>query len=328
MQDSFGRQVSYLRVSVTDRCNLRCRYCMAEDMQFLPRDTILSYEEIYAIVTRFMAHGIDKVRLTGGEPLVRRDIVELVHALGRHIASGDLAELTMTTNGTLLAQHAQMLADNGIRRINVSLDSLDPETFAHITRRGRIEPVLAGIAAAKEAGLRVKINMLALGAVNRDSLLPMAQWCAREDLDLTLIETMPLGETGEDREEQHVPLEQFLAPLTDQHDLLPLDERSSGPARYVRVGDTGLKLGLITPLSANFCDGCNRLRLTTEGKIYPCLGHALALDFKAALREGGLDAVDRLLQRALQLKPERHEFNAQLAGNSERLERHMSVTGG
>lgn len=297
-------------------------------MTFLPRDRLLSYEDILLLADRFIAHGIRKIRLTGGEPLVRRDMADLVKALGKRVAGGQLSELTMTTNGVLLESYAPILAASGIRRINVSLDSLDPEEFRRITRRGDIAPVLAGIAAAKDAGIAVKINMMALGRENQDALLPMARWCAELGHDLTLIETMPLGETGEDRAAQHMPLDDFIRPLADRFDLQPIDYRSAGPARYVRVEPLGLRLGLITPLSQNFCAGCNRLRLTTEGKIYPCLGHDLAVDFRSAIARGGMAEVDRLLATVLRLKPERHDFNAQLFGSQHRLERHMSVTGG
>ena len=328
LKDQFGRSIDYLRISVTDRCNFRCTYCMAEQMTFLPKTELLSLEEITLIAERFIGHGIRKIRLTGGEPLVRRDMKDVVQRLGRHVKSGALDELTMTTNGSLLTEYADHLAAHNIRRINVSLDTTDPKRFARITRGAKLEQVLAGIAAARAAGLDVKINMVALRGFNEIDLLPMAQFCSANGLVLTVIETMPLGDTGTDRIGEHIALDEFLRPLSDAYALRPLPHRSAGPARYYAVEGLDLRLGTITPLSANFCDGCNRLRLTTDGKIYMCLGHDAHVDLRAAVRRDGIPAVDRLLQRALRLKPRRHDFEAQLDGSARNLERHMNVTGG
>jgi GTP 3',8-cyclase len=328
MIDGFGRRIDYLRISVTDRCNFRCHYCMPENQTFLPRRDLLDYAEIGMLAERFIAHGIRKIRLTGGEPLLRKDVSVLIRELGRHVQSGALDELTLTTNGSRLEQFAPVLAQAGIRRINVSLDSLDPAIFREITRGGDLDQVLAGIAAAQAAGLAVKINMVALKGWNEADLLPLAQFCADKGFDLSLIETMPLGEGVSGRQDRFIPLDRFIAPLRAQYELTPLAHRSAGPARYHLVSPLGLRLGLITPMSRNFCDDCNRLRLTTDGKIYMCLGSEMHLDFRAALREQGLDAVDRLLRQALRLKPERHDFEQQLAAPETRLARHMNATGG
>jgi GTP 3',8-cyclase len=328
MIDGFGRKIDYLRISVTDRCNFRCHYCMPEKQSFLPHNALLDYTEIALLVDRFIAHGIRKVRLTGGEPLVRRDIDVLVTALGNHVKAGRLDELTMTTNGSLLAQHAPMLAAAGIRRINVSLDSLDPERFAQITRRGDLAAVLAGIAAAKAHDIHIKINMVALKNQNEADIVPMANWCAENGFDLSVIETMPLGEGMSSRQDDYIALDAFIAPLRQDNALSPMAHRSAGPARYWSVDPLKLRLGLITPMSNNFCDDCNRLRLTTDGKIYMCLGSQMHVDFKNAMRSGGMDAVDKLLQNALRLKPERHDFEEQLRNPEQRLDRHMNATGG
>ena len=327
LTDALGRRISYLRISVTDRCDLRCRYCMAERMTFLPKDQVLTLEEIALLADLFIARGVRKIRLTGGEPLVRRDIVDLVRRIGRHLGEG-LDELTLTTNGTRLAQHAEALFDAGARRINVSLDSRDPERFAHVTRNGDIRPVIEGLAAAKAAGLAVKINMVALKGINEDEILPMLQWCDREGFDLTLIETMPLGETGEDRTDHYLPLTQVVEQLRLHHELLPIAHRTGGPSRYHAVEGMGVRLGLITPLTNNFCADCNRMRMTCEGKIFMCLGHEDHVDLKTAFREGGVDAVQPLIDRALRLKPASHDFR--IGGNAPAaaVNRHMSVTGG
>ena len=328
LTDGYGRRISYLRISVTDRCDLRCRYCMSEKMEFLPRKDILSFEEIDIIASAFIARGVRKIRLSGGEPLVRRGVVDLAHRLGRHLQSGALDELTMTSNATRLAQHAAALVDAGIRRVNVSLDTCDPDTFRHITRWGELEKTLDGIAAAKAAGLQVKINMVALKGLNDDQIVPMMRWCADEGHDLTLIETMPLGQIDEDRHDRYLPLDGVQSDLEEQFQLVPLAERSGGPARYWKVEELGLKLGLITPLTNNFCDGCNRVRITVSGKIYMCLGHDDHLDLKSALREGGTEALDRVLDQAMILKPERHDFQISAGQNDPAVTRHMSVTGG
>ena len=326
MIDAHGRRIEYLRISVTDRCDLRCRYCMAEKMTFLPRRALLALEEIAIIAERFIARGVKKIRLSGGEPLVRSDVGDLVKRLGQHVGNG-LDELTMTTNATRLAQHAQGLSDAGIRRINVSLDSRDPDRFRYITRQGDVAQVLAGIAEAKHVGLRVKINMVALAGLNEDEIASMLQWCVDEGHDLSLIETMPLGAIDEDRTDRFVPLTRVFDQLSATFALARDGYRSGGPARYWRVGDSGTRLGLISPLTANFCDGCNRVRLTTEGKLYACLGHDDQVDLKTALREGGVAALDAAIDEALRIKPKRHDFRIE-AGAAPAVARHMSVTGG
>lgn len=328
MQDNFGRIIDYLRISVTDRCNFRCTYCMPEQQAFLPRNDLLDYTEISLIAARFIRHGIRKIRLTGGEPLARRDVDVLIRELGRHVQSGALEELTLTTNGSRLAEHADRLVQSGVRRINVSLDSLDAARFRAITRGGDLAQVIDGIAAAKQAGLAIRINMVALKGVNDDALPAMADYCATNGFDLALIETMPLGDGVAGRTGQFVALEQFLAPLAAKNSLHPLDHRTAGPARYYRVEPLGLRLGLITPMTHNFCGDCNRLRLGSDGKVHMCLGSELHVDFRDAIRNGGLDAVDGLLQKALRLKPERHDFERQLEDRNLRLHRHMNATGG
>jgi len=322
--DQHGRAIRYLRISVTDRCDLRCRYCMAEQMTFLPRSALLSLEEIAIIAERFVARGVTKIRLSGGEPLVRRDVGELVKRLGRHVGSG-LDELTMTTNGTRLAEHAGALVDAGVRRVNVSLDTLDPDRFRFITRHGDVAQVIGGIRAARDAGLRVKINAVALKGLNEDELPSLLGWCVDEGLDLSLIETMPLGAIDEDRTDRFLPLTAVMDGLKARFPIVRDAHRTGGPARYWRVDGTDTKLGLISPLTANFCDGCNRVRLTTEGKLYLCLGHDDQVDLKAALREGGLDGLDGAIDRGLGLKPKRHDFRI---GGDPAVARHMSVTGG
>ena len=311
---------------MTDRCDLRCRYCMAEAMTFLPRSELLSLEEMALIAERFIDRGVRKIRLTGGEPLVRRDMIELAHRLGRHVGT-ELDELTLTTNGTRLAQHAKELYVAGIRRINVSLDSRDPVVFRHITRHGDVAPVLDGIAAARAAGLRVKINMVALKGLNADEIAPMLAWAVAEAHDLTLIETMPLGVIDEDRADRFLPLTAVFDQLRTQFALEPDSHRSGGPARYWRVAGTGTRLGLISPLTANFCGTCNRVRLSTDGKLHMCLGHEDHVDLRAAIRDGGLVEVDRRIGEALGQKPEAHDFSI-APGAAPAVRRHMSVTGG
>jgi GTP 3',8-cyclase len=324
--DRYGRAITYLRISVTDRCDLRCRYCMAEQMSFLPRSALLSLEEIALIAERFIARGVRKIRLTGGEPLVRRDMIELANRLGRQIGTA-LDELTLTTNGTRLAAHAIDLFDAGVRRINVSLDSRDPATFHYITRHGEVERVLEGIAAAKAAGLRVKINMVALKGLNEAEIAPMLAWCADEGHDLTLIETMPLGRIDEDRTDRFLPLPGVLDSLRGAFDLTPDAGTTGGPARYWRLAGANTRLGLISPLTGNFCATCNRVRLSTDGKLHMCLGHEDAVDLRAAIRTGGLAAVDAALDEAMRAKPERHDFRIE-AGAAPAVARHMSATGG
>lgn len=328
MQDSFGRKIDYLRISVTDRCNFRCTYCMPEQQTFMPRSDLLDYTEIALIAGRFIRHGIRKIRLTGGEPLARRDVDVLIRQLGRHVQSGVLDELTLTTNGSRLARFATTLFESGVRRINVSLDSLDAARFRALTRGGEIGEVLDGLAAAKRAGLAVRINMVALKGVNDGELLSIAEYCAANGFDLALIETMPLGDGVSGRTGQFVALDQFIEPLRQAGGLAPLDHRTAGPARYFRHGPLGLRLGLITPMTHNFCGDCNRLRLASDGKVHMCLGSEFHVDFRDAIRSGGLDAVDALLQKALRLKPERHDFERQMEDRSLRLHRHMNATGG
>jgi GTP 3',8-cyclase len=323
MIDSFGRRISYVRMSVTDRCDLRCRYCMAEKMAFLPRADVLSFEEIVALADIFIARGVNRIRLTGGEPLVRKGVDELIAELGRRIGNG-LDELTMTTNGTQLAAHARTIADAGIRRINVSLDSRDPERFRHITRRGDLAQVLAGIVAAADAGLKIKINMVALKGLNQDEIVPMLRWCADRGHDLTLIETMPLGEVEDDRTDHYLPLGDVRAALEREFGLIPSLARTGGPARYFEVDGLGVRLGLITPLSNNFCAGCNRIRVSAMGTVFGCLGHDQRIELRALLRSAGAQAVTRALDELLAGKPERHQFRIERSA----VDRHMNVTGG
>ena len=324
--DRHGRTISYLRVSVTDRCDLRCRYCMSEDMRFLPRDALLELDEIAAIAERFIARGVTKIRLTGGEPLVRRGAIDLARRLGRQVGQG-LDELTLTTNGTRLADHAGDLRAAGIRRINVSLDSLDPDRFRHITRHGDLSRVIEGIAVAKDAGIAIKINMVALKDLNQDEIPAMLAWCVEQGHDLSLIETMPLGTIDEDRADRFVPLTAVFDDLSRRFDLIRDPRSTGGPARYWRVGASPTRLGLISPLTANFCDGCNRVRLTTEGRLYACLGHDDQVDLKAALRTDGMTGLDAAIDEALAIKPARHDFRI-AAGAAPAVGRHMSVTGG
>lgn len=328
MADRFGRRIEYLRISVTDRCDLRCRYCMSESMTFLPRDQILTLEEIAIIADRFIARGVQKIRLSGGEPLVRRDFAELARRIGRHVKAGTLDELTLTTNGTQLANHAEMLAHAGVKRINVSLDTLDPDMFTRITRRGNIRKVFEGLEAASAAGLKVKINMVALKGLNEHEFLPMLRWCDAAGHDLTLIETMPLGMIDEDRVDRYLPLGEAVRQVAGEHALSPIAYRTGGPARYFAVEGMTARLGLITPLSDNFCAGCNRMRLTCQGRIYMCLGHEDHVDLKAAFREGGPAAIDALLDTALRLKPLAHDFAIGPGAKAAAVSRHMSVTGG
>ncbi len=328
--DPFGRRVSYLRVSVTDRCDLRCRYCMSERMEFRPRAELLSFDEIDMVAAAFIHRGTRKLRLTGGEPLVRRGFPELVRRLGRHLQTGALEELTLTTNATQLAPIAAEIAAAGVRRINISLDTLDPAAFAHITRGGDLARVLDGIAAARAAGMHVKINMVALKGLNEDAIEPMMAFAAAHGHDLVLIETMPLGAVEEDRTDRFLPLSAVRAGLESRHTLDPLPDRTGGPARYVRVRKTGLRLGFITPLSHNFCESCNRVRLTATGTLYLCLGQSAATDLRAVLRErpGDAAALDAAIVSAIARKPRAHDFAIDTRGAAPALARHMSVTGG
>jgi cyclic pyranopterin phosphate synthase len=326
--DRYGRHITYLRVSVTDRCDFRCTYCMAENMTFLPKKDVLTFEEIDTIVAAFVARGVSKVRLTGGEPLVRRDIMGLTERLGRHLNGGGLEELTFTTNGSQLARYADQLVAAGVRRINVSLDTLNAERFTAITRRGRIEDVLAGIAAAKAAGLAIKINMVAMRGVNDDEIEPMMAWAHGHGFGLTLIEGMPLGEVGIDRVDTYLPLKELRDSLAERLTLEPMAQRTGGPARYMRVTETGGVLGFITPMSHNFCESCNRVRLTATGQLFMCLGQEDQVDLRTALREGGADGLDEALERAMILKPKGHDFVLDRQHTGPAVMRHMSVTGG
>ncbi|HYE28480.1 MAG TPA: GTP 3',8-cyclase MoaA [Allosphingosinicella sp.] len=323
--DSFGRRISYVRLSVTDRCDLRCRYCMAETMRFLPKTDILALEEIVLLADIFIARGVTRIRLTGGEPLVRRGVEDLVARLGARIGRG-LDELTVTTNGTQLARYARLLRAAGIRRVNVSLDSRRDDRFRHITRGGDLGRVMAGIDAADAAGLAIKINLVALRGVNEDEIGDMLAWCAGRGFDLTLIETMPLGAVEEDRTRHYLPLDSVRRRLEERFALIPSLVRTGGPARYFDVGGTSVRLGLITPLTGNFCDGCNRIRVAATGTVYGCLGHDQKVELRDLLRLGGRAAVDAALDRLLAGKPRRHDFRIDAPRPA--VARHMSVTGG
>ncbi len=329
--DRFGRHVTYLRMSVTDRCDLRCTYCMAEHMIFLPRKDLLTLEELDHVATSFVARGVRKLRITGGEPLVRKDIGLLFERLGRLKDQG-LDELTLTTNATQLDKHADTLVKAGVKRVNISLDSLDPARFAEITRRGDLPKVLSGIDAAQEAGLKIKLNTVALKHQNVDELPDMIAWAHGRGIDMTLIEVMPLGETGEDRIDQYIPLPMVRDRLEAKWTLEDETNRdpNSGPSRYVSIKETGGRLGFITPLTNNFCAGCNRVRITCTGRIYMCLGQDDHVDLRAALRESDDPdaALDAALDKALLAKPEKHEFNISRRGSKPALPRHMSMTGG
>ena len=326
--DQFQRRISYLRLSLTDRCDLRCSYCMPERQTFLPRSEVLSLEEMHQLALGFIARGVTKIRLTGGEPLVRRDMIELVHALGRKLGDG-LEELTLTTNGTQLAAFADDLFAAGVRRVNVSLDTLDRAKFAELTRRDSLPQVLEGIAAAQAAGLKVKLNTVALKGINQAEIPELLVWAHRQQIDLTLIEVMPLGEVEGDRFDHYVPLTAVRTELEQRFALSPSAHRSGGPARYFDVAETGGRLGLITPLTANFCDGCNRVRVTATGQLFACLGGREQVDLRAALRsDDPLAGLAAGLDEAMRIKPERHHFAIDRAGQAPALARHMSVTGG
>jgi len=328
MIDPFGRHVSYLRVSVTDRCDLRCVYCMAEDMAFLPKAEVLSLEELERLCGAFVRKGVRKIRLTGGEPLVRRNVMTLIAGLGQLVKQGALDELTLTTNGTQLAKHAEGLAAAGIRRINVSLDTLDPAKFASVTRWGKLEQVMEGIMAAKAAGLHIKINAVALKGVNEDEYDRMVEWCGGHGFDLCLIETMPMGEVHADRTEQYVPLSAVRARLERHWTLVDSDYRTGGPARYVTVAETGHRLGFITPMTHNFCETCNRVRVTCTGTLYMCLGQEDAVDLRGPLRASESDhLLDQAIDAAIAKKPKGHDFIID-RGARPAVGRHMSVTGG
>jgi cyclic pyranopterin phosphate synthase len=329
MIDSFGRTITYLRLSVTDRCDLRCVYCMAEDMEFLPKADVLSLEELERLAGAFIRLGVRKLRLTGGEPLVRRGIMTLIERLGEHLRAGRLDELTLTTNGTQLAGQAAGLAAAGVRRINVSLDSLDSVMFRRITRTGDLAKVLDGIKAAQDAGLAVKINVVALKGVNEYEIDCLIAWCGEQGLDMTLIETMPLGEIDGNRLDQYLPLDLVRRRLETQWTLEPLTLSSGGPARYVHIAETGRKLGFITPLTEHFCDSCNRVRVTCTGTLYPCLGQEDAVDLRAPLRAGESDAgLESAILGAIAHKPKGHDFIIDHDHERPALSRHMNTTGG
>ena len=329
MIDPFGRSVTYLRVSVTDRCDFRCMYCMPEHMTFLPKADVLSLEELDRLCSAFVRKGVNKLRLTGGEPLVRRDVMKLFRALGRHIETGALSELTLTTNGSQLARYATELVDCGVKRINVSVDTLDPDKFRTITRWGDLGKVLAGVDAAQAAGLRIKINVVALRGVNDEEIPALIEWAHGRGMDMTLIETMPMGDVDADRTEQYLPLSLVRANLAKRYTLEATDERTGGPARYVRVVETGGRLGFITPLSHNFCESCNRVRLTCTGTLYMCLGQDDAADLRKPLRAAPDDVLlDAAIDEAISRKPKGHDFIIDRRHNRPAVARQMSLTGG
>jgi GTP 3',8-cyclase len=327
--DPFGRHVSYLRVSVTDRCDFRCVYCMAEDMTFLPRQDLLTLEELDRVCSAFIDQGVKKLRLTGGEPLVRKGIMTLVESLSRHLKSGALEELTLTTNGSQLAKHAADLVKHGVKRINVSVDTLDPVKFKQITRWGDLAKVLDGIKVAQEAGLHIKINAVALKGVNEHEIPAMIRWCHERNMDLTLIETMPLGDIDGDRTDQYLPLSVVRAQLMDQFTLIENPYKTGGPARYMTVKETGGRVGFITPLTHNFCESCNRVRLTCTGTLFMCLGQEDAADLRAPLRASESDGLlHKAIDEAISRKPKGHDFIIDRTHNKPAVSRHMSVTGG
>lgn len=329
MIDPFGRHVSYLRVSVTDRCDFRCVYCMAENMTFLPKRDLLTLEELDRLCSAFVAKGVRKVRLTGGEPLVRKNVISLIRSLGRHIGSGAMDELTVTTNGSQLTRFADELYDCGVRRLNVSLDTLDRAKFRAITRWGDFTQVTEGIEAARKAGLRVKINAVALKGFNDDEIEPMIEWAHGGGMDITLIETMPMGDIDGDRTDQYLPLSVVRARLLDRWSLEDIPYRTGGPARYVTVRETGGRLGFITPMTHNFCESCNRVRITCTGMLYMCLGQDDSADLRAPLRAGESDELlNEAIDEAIGRKPKGHDFVIDRRRNAPAVSRHMSVTGG
>jgi len=330
MIDPFGRKITYLRVSVTDRCDFRCIYCMAEEMTFLPKAELLTLEELDRVCSAFIQLGVKKLRLTGGEPLVRRGIMTLFRSLGRHLTTGALEELTLTTNGSQLARYAGDLREAGVRRVNVSLDTLDPVKFTAITRRGQLGVVLDGLSAAKTAGLAVKINTVALRGVNDDEFDRLVSWCGDQGFDLVFIEVMPMGDIGgENRLEQYLPLSMVRARLERHWTLDDTDYRTGGPARYVSVRETGRRIGFITPLTHNFCESCNRVRLTCTGTLYMCLGQEDAADLRTPLRQSeGDEALVAAIGEAIGRKPRGHDFIIDRRHNRPAVARHMSVTGG
>lgn len=327
--DPFGRHITYLRLSVTDRCDFRCQYCMSEDMQFLPKSEVLTIEELIRLSNGFIDRGVRRIRLTGGEPLVRRGIMDLVKALGEHVSAGRLDEITLTTNGSQLEKYAETLYKYGMRRVNVSLDTLNADQFHKITRRGELSKVLKGIKSAREAGLEVKINAVALKGINNNEFNKLLAFSLENNMDLTLIEAMPMGEIGGRRNEQFYPLSSALDSLKSAFALTPSDHKTGGPARYYDVAGSIRKLGLISPLTNNFCTGCNRVRVTCTGQIYLCLGREEHVDLRAALRERDDDVpFHQALNKALAKKPEGHLFNEAYDDEKPATSRHMNVTGG
>ncbi len=327
MQDAFGRSISYLRVSVTDRCDFRCVYCMSEHMSFLPRDEVLSLEEIERLCLAFVDRGVERLRITGGEPLVRKNVMQLFDRLGARIGKSALQEVTLTTNASQLARHAKDLVRAGVTRINISLDTMDADKFRQVTRWGDLTKVLAGIDAADAAGLKIKINTVALRGFNQDEIPDLLRWAHGRGFDLTLIETMPLGETGETRADQYLPLSLVRANLERSFTLTPSSHRTGGPARYYQVAETGGRLGLITPLTHNFCESCNRVRLTCTGQLFMCLGQEDSADLRGALRAGDA-ALDRAITAAIARKPKGHDFVIDRRNPAPALARPMSLTGG
>ncbi|PHP64989.1 GTP 3',8-cyclase MoaA [Zhengella mangrovi] len=329
MIDPFGRAVTYLRVSVTDRCDFRCTYCMAEDMTFLPKKDLLSLEELDRLCTAFIDKGVRKLRLTGGEPLVRKNIMHLIRQLSRHLGTGALDELTLTTNGSQLARFADELADCGVKRINVSVDTLDRDKFRQITRWGDLGKVMEGIEAAERAGLKIKLNAVALKGFNDREIPDMLRWAHGRGMDVTLIETMPMGEISEDRTDQYLPLSKLRGELEEQFTLTDIPFRTGGPARYVEVKETGGKLGFITPMTHNFCESCNRVRITCTGTLYMCLGQDDAADLRAPLRASeGNELLSAAIDEAIGRKPKGHDFVIDRTTSRPAVSRHMSVTGG
>ncbi|SUA99772.1 Molybdenum cofactor biosynthesis protein A [Pannonibacter phragmitetus] len=329
MTDPFGRDISYLRVSVTDRCDFRCVYCMAEDMTFLPKREVLSLEELDRLCSAFIGKGVRRLRLTGGEPLVRKGIMGLIRSLSRHLQSGALDELTLTTNGSQLARYAAELADAGVRRLNVSVDTLDADRFRAITRWGDLPKVMEGVKTAKAAGLSIKINMVALKGINEDEIVPMLEWAHGEGHDLTLIETMPMGEIDGDRTDQYLPLSEVRARLAERFTLTSIPYKTGGPARYMQIEETGGRIGFITPMTHNFCESCNRVRITCTGMLYMCLGQDDSADLRAPLRASeGDELLSRAIDEAIGRKPKGHDFIIDRRTNRPSVSRHMSVTGG
>ena len=328
--DPFNRAITYLRVSVTDRCDFRCVYCMSENMNFLPKADLLTLEELDKMCTAFISQGVEKLRITGGEPLVRRNIMEFFSSISRHLKTGALKELTLTTNGSQLHRFAEQLAEIGIKRINVSLDTLNEEKFSQITRWGRLVQVLKGIDAALAAGIKIKINTVALKDFNEDELEKIVKWCANRKMDLTFIEVMPMGDIGnENRLNQYWPLSDLRKRLTKTWTLKDTDEQTGGPARYVRVYETGQKIGFITPMTHNFCESCNRVRLTCTGELYQCLGQEDQVDLRKVLRKNSkIEPLLEAIHNAISKKPKGHDFDYSRQSISGQMSRHMSHTGG